>query len=65
MSESALEKLKQEAREKKIEKKVEAFRREQIEREKVEHVRLTGAIYIELLALHAPTSIFEQEQKIK
>jgi hypothetical protein len=41
MSESALEKLKREARERKFEKKVEATRRKQMEREKVEQVCLT------------------------
>jgi hypothetical protein len=36
MSESASEGLRQEAREKEVERKVEAFRREQIEKKKVE-----------------------------
>jgi hypothetical protein len=54
MSESTLEKLKQEARERELERKVEAFRREQVEREKVEQVKLIGVIYVELLASHAP-----------
>jgi len=36
MNESALEKLRQKIREKEVERKVEAFRREQIEKEKAE-----------------------------
>jgi hypothetical protein len=64
MSESALEKLRQKIRERKLERKAKAFRREQIEREKVEQVRLTKTIYVELLASFAPTTkeiiIFEQ-----
>jgi hypothetical protein len=56
MSESALEELKQEARERELEIKAKVFRWKQVEREKVEHVRLIGAIYVEPLALHAPTS---------
>lgn len=55
MSESTLEKLKWEAREKKLEKKVEVFRRKQVERERVEQVKLIGTIYLEPLASHAPT----------
>ncbi len=55
MSESALEKLKWEAKEKELEKKTEVFRQEQVERESVEHVKLIGAIYVEPLASHAPT----------
>jgi len=54
MSESILEKLKQKAREKELKKKVKAFKRKQIERERMEQVRLIGAIYVEPLALHAP-----------
>jgi hypothetical protein len=38
MSESALERLRQEARQKEVERKVEAFRKEQIEKERTEHV---------------------------
>jgi hypothetical protein len=44
MSESALEKLRREAKEKKIEKKVEVARIKQVERERVEQVCLIGAI---------------------
>jgi hypothetical protein len=54
MSESALKKLIWEAREKEVERKVEAFRRQQTEKERVEQVRLTGVIYVELFASHAP-----------
>jgi hypothetical protein len=56
MSESALERLNQEAREKEVEKKAKAFRRDQSEKKRVEQVRLSKAIYVELLASHAPTS---------
>jgi hypothetical protein len=67
MNESGLKKLKWEAREKELEKKAKAFRREQVERERVQHVKLIGAIYVEPLASHAPitkeTRTFEQEQK--
>jgi hypothetical protein len=49
MNESALERLRWKAREE-VERKFEAFRKEYIEKEKVEQVWLTGAIYVELLA---------------
>jgi hypothetical protein len=39
-----------------LERKVETFTRKQIERKRVAHVRLIGAIYVELLVLHAPTT---------
>ncbi len=65
MNEDILEKLKQKEREKKLERKTKAFRKKQIRKEKVEQVRLTRVIYVEPLALHAPTTkeirIFEQE----
>jgi hypothetical protein len=48
MSESALKRPIREAREKEVERKAKAFRREQIEKEKIEHVQLTGAIYVKL-----------------
>ncbi len=67
MSESALEKLKRKERERELESKVEAFRREQVKKERMEHVKLTWTIYEEPLALCAPvakeTKFFEQEQK--
>jgi hypothetical protein len=44
MNESALEKLRWEARKKKLERKAKAFKREQIKKERVEHVSLIGAI---------------------
>ncbi len=64
ISESALEKLRQETKEKELERKVEAFKREQI-KEKMKHVRLIGTIFVELLTLCVPiakdTKFFEQE----
>ncbi len=56
MSESVLERLRQEARDKEVEIKVEVFRREQIVWERKEHVWLTKAIYVEPLASHALTA---------
>jgi hypothetical protein len=56
MNESDLKRLRREARKKGVEKKVEAFRREHIEKNRAEHVRLTKAIYVELLVTCAPTS---------
>jgi hypothetical protein len=47
MSESGLEMLRREARWKEVKRKNEAFRKE--------HVRLIGAIYLELLTSRAPT----------
>jgi hypothetical protein len=65
MNEDILEKLKQKERKKKLERKTKAFRKKQIRKERVEQVRLTRVIYVEPLALHAPTTkeirIFEQE----
>jgi hypothetical protein len=65
--ENALDKSKREAREKKLERKAKIAKREQMEREKVEHVHLIGIIYIEPLALCEPIAkdirICEQEQK--
>ncbi len=49
MSESTLKNLRQEARKRELERKVEAFKREQIERERVEQVQLIGTIYVEPL----------------
>jgi hypothetical protein len=67
MSESTLEELKRETKERELKKKVATFRREQVEKEIVEEIRLTGGIYVKPLASHAPTTkgtrIFEQEQK--
>jgi hypothetical protein len=67
MSESALERLRWEVKEKEVERKAEAFRREQIEKERVEHVWLTRAIHVESLASHTRTiegtKVFEQEQR--
>jgi hypothetical protein len=50
-----LERLRREAREKEVEKKVEAFKREQIVKKRIKHVQLIGAIYVELLTSCAPT----------
>ncbi len=65
MSESALERLRTKVRKKDVERKVETFRREQIEKKIVEHVRLIGAIYVELLTSCTPTveeiKFFEQK----
>jgi hypothetical protein len=55
MSENTLEKLKQKARERVLEKKVEAFRKEQVERKRMKQVRLTRAIYAKSLASCALT----------
>lgn len=67
MNESTLEKLKQEAWKKEVERKIEAFRRERIEIERAEHVQLVGTIYVELIVSHTPTTketkVFEQEHK--
>ncbi len=49
-----MDKLKRKARERELEKKVEATRREQVERERVEQVRLIGTNYIEPLASREP-----------
>ncbi len=65
MNESALERLRWKAREKEVEKKAKVYGREQIEKEKVEHIRLIGAIYVEPFASTTPTieeiRILEQE----
>jgi hypothetical protein len=62
MNESFLKKLRRKG-ERKLARNVEAFRREQIERERAKH----KAIYVELLASCAPitkeTRIFEPKQK--
>ncbi len=67
MSESALDMLRREAREKEFEKKVEASRKEQIEKERAKWVHLTRTICIEPLASCEPIiediRIFEQEHK--
>ncbi len=69
MNESALERLKQEVREKEIEKKTEVFRKEHIEKKRTEQVRLTREIYVEPLASCTPTTkeikVFEQKLKSK
>jgi hypothetical protein len=56
MSESALKRLRQEIKEKEVERKVETFRKEQIEKKKVKHVQKTGAIYVEPFVSHTPTT---------
>ncbi len=65
--ENVLDKLKREARERKLEKKAKIARRKQVEREKAEHVHLIGMIYSEPLALCEPIAkdirICEQEHK--
>jgi hypothetical protein len=65
MNESTLERLRWKTKEKEVDEKVEAFRKEQIEKKSVEHVWLTKAIYVEPLASRAPiakeTKVFEQE----
>ncbi len=67
MSESALERLRWEAREKGVGRKAETFRKKQIEKEKAEHVQLTKVIYVGPLVSRVPTTkdiwIFEQEQR--
>ncbi len=69
MSESALKKLRREAKVKKYGKKTEVTRRKQVEKERVEQVRLIGTIYIEFLASWEPTKeeikIFEEKKKSK
>jgi hypothetical protein len=62
MSESALQKLRGKTRERELEKKVEAFRREQIKRERIKHVRLIGAIYGKVLALCAPIEVLNKQR---
>lgn len=56
MNDSALEKLKRETRERKLERKIKATRKEQVERERVEQVHLIRAISIEPLVLCEPTT---------
>jgi hypothetical protein len=56
MNDNDLKRLRQEARNKEVERKVEAFGREQIEKEIMKHVQLTIVIYVELLASCAPTT---------
>jgi hypothetical protein len=56
MSERTLKKLRQEVREKEVEKKVEAFSKEHIEKKKAEHVQLIGTIYVKLLTSCTPTT---------
>jgi hypothetical protein len=46
MTESALKRLRREAREKEVERKLEAFRRKQIEKERAEQVQLIVMIYV-------------------
>jgi hypothetical protein len=55
MNESALDKLKIKARNREFERKAKATKKEQVEGERVEHVHLFGAIYIEPLVSHEPT----------
>jgi hypothetical protein len=65
MSESALNRLRREVKEKEVEREVEIFRKEHIEKKKTKHVQLIGAIYVELFASRTPTTkeirILEQE----
>jgi hypothetical protein len=65
MNESALERIRWESREKEVERKAKAYGKEQIEKEKVERIRLIGVIYVESFPSSAPTIeeiiIFEQE----
>jgi hypothetical protein len=60
---SVLDKLKIEARERELERKVEATKRVHVKKERVDQVCLTRVIYIEPLALHEPiakeVTIFE------
>jgi hypothetical protein len=67
MNECAFKKLKREARERELERKVEAFKRKKVERERAEQVKLIGTIYVESLVSHAllieETIIFEQKHK--
>jgi hypothetical protein len=49
MSESTLDRLRQEVKKKELERKAKAFRREQIEKERMEQVRLTRVIYVDPL----------------
>ncbi len=69
MNESALERLRWEAKEKEVERKVEAFRREHIEKKKKKQVQITGMIYVKLLAscvtITEEIIMFEQEQRSK
>jgi hypothetical protein len=51
-SESALERLRWEAREKEVERKVKAFRREHIEKKRAKHVWLFKVIYVKPLVSH-------------
>ncbi len=50
MSERALKKLRRDARDKEFERKTKVAKKEQMEREKMEQVHLTWAIYIEPIA---------------
>jgi hypothetical protein len=67
MSESTLEKLRREVREKESKRKVEVAKRKHVERERAQQVHLIEAIYIKPLASHEPTKeeiiIFEEEKK--
>jgi hypothetical protein len=61
--------LRREARKREYERKVEIARKEQVEKETAEQVRLIGAIYIEPLASQKPLEeeirIFGEEKKSK
>ncbi len=67
MSESVLERLRQEVKEKEVERKVKAFRKEHIQKERAEQVRLTKTIYVEPFASCTPIAkeiqLFEQEKR--
>ncbi len=56
ISESALEKLRQKVIKKEVERKTKALKKEYIEKERVEHIWLIGAIYVEPLASRALTA---------
>jgi hypothetical protein len=54
INESTLDKLKREVRDKDLDRKAEVIRRKHVERERVEHVRLTGTTYVKPLASCEP-----------
>jgi hypothetical protein len=66
MSESALKRLRRKTKEKEVEKKTKALRREQIEKEKMEHVQLIRVIYVDSFDSCTPTKkkkTFEQKHR--
>jgi hypothetical protein len=54
MNESAFKRLRWEVKKNEVERKVEAFRKEHIEKKKTIQVWLIKAIYVELFASHTP-----------